>query len=107
MAQFGYLQAGSPGFYRLFRREIFICRNLILERMLFDALSVDFGGPRPGGIPSDVIFHRLFFTHAFPIPVFSPLPPSESACSHFLNTRGPPEQCHLRRKTKAEYEKKP
>ena len=28
MAQFGYLQAGSPGFYRLFRREIFICRNL-------------------------------------------------------------------------------
>lgn len=63
MAQFGYLQAGSPGFYRLFRREIFICRNLILERMLFDALSVDFGGLRPGRILPNAFFYGLTFRH--------------------------------------------
>lgn len=70
MAQFGNFQAACAGFYRLFRREVLIRRNQIRQGMLFDLLPVDFGGPRPGRIPADIIFHRLFFTHAFPIPVF-------------------------------------
>ena len=57
MAQFRYLQAAVAGFGRLFRREVFIRRDLILERMLFDLLPVDFGGLRPGRILPDAVFY--------------------------------------------------
>ena len=38
-------------------------RDLILERMLFDALPVDFGGLRPGRILTDAFFYGFTFRH--------------------------------------------
>ena len=61
MAQFRYLQAAVAGFYCLFRREIFVSRDLILERVLFDLLPVDFGGLRPGRILPDAFFYGFIF----------------------------------------------
>ena len=63
MAQFRYLQAGIPGFDSLFRREIFVSRDLILERVLFDPLPVDFGGLRPGRILPDAFLDGFTFRH--------------------------------------------
>ena len=56
MAKFCYLQAAVAGFDSLFRREVRICRYLILKGMLFDLLSVDLGGLRPGRVLPDRIF---------------------------------------------------
>lgn len=63
MAQFGYLQAGIPGFYSLFRREVFIRRNLIFEGMLLDSLSIDFGRLRSDRILPDAFLDTLILRH--------------------------------------------
>ena len=64
MAQFRYLQAAVAGFDSLFRCKVFISRDLILERMLLDVLSVNFGNLRSGRILQDTIFYR-FIWHVF------------------------------------------
>src|SRR5574344_2311061 len=64
MAKFTDLQAACAGFYRLFRREVFVSRYLIRQRMLFDPLAVHFGGLRPGRIPLDRILNLSFFRHS-------------------------------------------
>ena len=63
MAHFRKLQAGSPRFHGLFRREVLVGFDLIRQRMLFNLLPVHFGGLRPGGVLSDSVFHRFIVRH--------------------------------------------
>ena len=65
MAHFRYLQAGIPGFNRLFRREVSVRLDLFLERMLLDPLPVNFGGFRSGRILPDAFFYCIVW-HFYP-----------------------------------------
>lgn len=60
MTWFAVFWFGIPGLHRLFRGEAGIRCNLIRQRMLFELLSVGFGGLRAGRVLQDCIFNYSF-----------------------------------------------